>query len=556
LLSASNDGTLRVWGDLTTRPQEYPKLRITLPNPAGAVALSPDGQLLAMSVPTGVRLSDVRSLRQRMPAQPRGIPLDLAMRPSALAFSPDNKFLAALVPQAVQVWELGTDEPRRLPELKKSQGLGNALAFGADGPTLAAAGAFSPGNRIPIFRWDMSKETPEELPALDGQNEIRTLAFGPNGWLASAGNDGIRLWDGAGMSRKEPLQVFKRGHMSAVNNLAFAGNSATLLSVSSDTTVRQWLVTAKESNEVPAPLTGPVGSLAALAVTPDGKTVAVALDTEQSIRLWEPLTGKLTTLAAPNAWTHALAANPDGVTFAFGGQSGGRLLAALASAGKPAEELPAVLARVTALCFSPDGKILGAGFADGSVRSCNLTARPRAWHEHGRHIEGVRALAFSPNGKTLASAGDFSPREKTPLHLWHAGTSGGTAVDHAGSLRALAYSPDGKTLATAGFAAGSAELTLWDLGTTPPKPKPVNLSKPSSTPLLSGVAFLPDGSALLTSGSDGQVVLHAVPSGNSMASWKFSSPILALVVTADGRYLATANASGTVCLARVPNPAS
>jgi WD40 repeat protein len=106
------------------------------------------------------------------------------------------------------------------------------------------------------------------------------------------------------------------------------------------------------------------GFVAALAFSPDGKTLATASE-DKFVRLWEVPGGK--------------------ELRRFIGHKGA----------------------VLAVAFSRDGKNLVTGSADNSVRLWN-TAGGAEVRSFQKHIYGVAAVVFHPDGQALVSAGSGS----------------------------------------------------------------------------------------------------------------------------------------------------
>jgi WD40 repeat protein len=104
--------------------------------------------------------------------------------------------------------------------------------------------------------------------------------------------------------------------------------------------------------------------------------------------------------------------------------------------------LSAHLDFVSGLAFSPDGATLATGSMDGTIRLWN-TASGRAIASLPGHMQETTDVAFSPDGRTLAS---ISQGES--LKLWHLPTLREVFTEefpHAGM--ALQFSPDGRRLA-------------------------------------------------------------------------------------------------------------
>ncbi len=144
-------------------------------------------------------------------------------------------------------------------------------------------------------------------------------------------------------------------------------------------------------------------SLAAMAVSPDGSRVVTA-QSDESLRLWDPATGK-----SLDRYRDAHSLRITALAFS----ADGKLLAS-ASTDRTARiwrvpELELVLPElaghnevVTAVAFSPTEPRLVTGTASGSLRVWNLDSHDLLLHR-AAHDDRIHDLVFSLDGKRLAS---------------------------------------------------------------------------------------------------------------------------------------------------------
>ena len=219
----------------------------------------------------------------------------------------------------------------------------------------------------------------------------------------------------------------------------------------------------------------------AVAISPDGRTIATAGD-DEVIRLWNSQSGTaLAELKGHGSRVNTLAFSPDGRTLASGGDDNSiRLWDPLSQGGLPLGELKGHSAAVRSISFSPDGKSLASASADRSVRLWNVLSHGCTYTLNG-HDKAVRSVSFSPSGLQLASASaDKTVRVWDPANgsLLH------TLDNHPDALTCVAFSADGGTLAD-----GSTDgtLTLWNT---------LDWTQRAATPLgasIHGTAFAPRG---------------------------------------------------------------
>ena len=202
-----------------------------------SVAFSPDGKLLASGSPyEPIQLWSALTWKvvRRLDHHEGGM---------ALKFSPDSKTLACgCMDGSVRVWDV--DSGKEQSPLRGYSGWVQALAFSADGKTLALAGL----DAQVIHRWDVATAT--ALPTGPGHHgQIYSIAFSPDARLvATAGGDWhdddrhIYLWN------------------------ALTGK-----------VVRR--------------LEGHAGKVYCVQLSPDGKTLVSGSEKEDVFRLWDVATG-------------------------------------------------------------------------------------------------------------------------------------------------------------------------------------------------------------------------------------------------------------------------
>jgi WD40 repeat protein len=230
LLTAGQDGTLRMWNDSTleavvpTRDVSSNGVVAVAPEQRIAVLGSLDGTVTLVNVDTGEHCA----LDEGQPVERHAV--------SSVAFSPDRTMLAA----------------------------------GHDNGTIIL---WTPGGS----RSRISHPTPTN-------RRLRSLAFSPDSrWLASGSDDGgIALWDAMSPS-SDAIATTRTG---AVWALAFSADGRLLVSGTGLGELRRWSV--PELAHVGDQLAGHAGGINSLAVArADGGTLLASAGDDGTVRLWQ-----------------------------------------------------------------------------------------------------------------------------------------------------------------------------------------------------------------------------------------------------------------------------
>ncbi|MBD2610545.1 serine/threonine protein kinase [Nostoc punctiforme FACHB-252] len=271
--SASDDKTIKLWN--LARKEEIRSLE-GHSNWIWTVAFSPDSKTLASgSADTKIKLWNVETgnLIRTLEGHTDGV--------TSVNFSPNGKILAsgsASKDTKIKLWNLDTGKLIRTLE-GHTNGV-QSVVFSPDGKTLAS-GSWDKTIKL----WNL--ETGKLIRTLNGHSgSVLSVAFAPDGkTLASGSNDKtIKLWN----LQTGKLIYTLKGHNDKINSIAFlpktAFNNITLISGSSDRTIKLWNPVTGEKIRT---LETGSGYIYAVAISPDGQTIAGGGSGENILKIWQ-----------------------------------------------------------------------------------------------------------------------------------------------------------------------------------------------------------------------------------------------------------------------------
>lgn len=394
VISAGKDGFVRVWSLQAQPPKdiligEKPLLDLALYNGgAQVITAGSDGRVLMTDTNSGQL---VRAFA------------GLIGEAGAVASRLDNQRIAAGSSEGkVFLWNAGGGE---LLQTLQVPGAVVALAFSPDNQKLAVT---TKDKALVIFGPPLPPQSPQPGNELAQHQQVlaesvltRIVFDRENRSLWASDEAGhINQWAYA-----SPVQVRQFNHGGAVYGVAVSGDGKTVVSCSTDQTVRIWDVPTGQQK---AAMSGHQGAVHALALSPD-ESLVVSSGADKTVRLWDVAGGgQLKQLATFDETMYAVAIHPTGNTIAVGGADRKVHLINLLT-GAIERTLEGHADYVHSVAFNPEGtRLLSYGYA-GELKVWN-PADGQILHQERIGRIGNFAHYASDGTRVLLSNGDGTAR--------------------------------------------------------------------------------------------------------------------------------------------------
>lgn len=566
LVSFGADKQIKLWNPAAAKPEDANKPLAVIPAPAApqSIALSPNGQRLALGDGANVRIFDTGSAKEIQLLSEHAAPV------KTLAFLADNRTLATgSADKAAKLLDVNI-----LAAFDAHPGGVVGAQFHANGAQLLTAGADKTAKL-----WDLTKNAvvksfgplPEPIKFATFNRDFTQIGL--------AAGKTVKVWNPT-----DGKEIASLNHPAEVASLSFSADKTRVATGAADKVTRLWdLATSKELQFFPQE-----DAVAAVHITPQNAIVSAAgksarLDTPSAVRAIQVDAQPVTCLAVVPNGTHVLTGGADKIVKMWN-LANGQLERSFAGAtdvvravainkniqlvavggadqfvrvfnfadGKEVEKVK-MDAAVRALQFTPNNLVLLASCGDKSVRAFGVPFQPGQppAPEFLKPIQNfttadvVQDLALAADNATFYAAG----LDKT-VQTWKlASTSPVQNFPHPNIVDCAAFDAKSQIIATG---CHDGKIRLYDLVkkavvkeiTAHITMKPAVLAHPIYT-----VAFSPDGKQLLSSSFDKTLKLWDVTSGNLVREFKayhekefpkgHQEEVYTAAFSADGKFIAS-----------------
>lgn len=331
------------------------------------------------------------------------------------------------------------------------------------------------------------------------------LAVSPDGRKCVIASDSSCRLDVLELDDGNGKTGLPEGHLQAVLGIAFARDGKTVISGSSDGTVRLWDVASGRQTRKLV-FSEECLNLVAMAMSPDGRLLAASgniSDEEGAIRIWDLDSGTVLRDFSVPEIGYGLAFSPDDKRLAVASFSWS---ARHSGSQRPVTVLDVTTGERVAKLSGPEWGFRSVHFL-GQDRLLTVSDRVRTWDIPCGTSKSIlqfrnedRDSRFSPNGRWVAV------EDKDSVTVWdvETGEAGITVRGHRSALggHPMDFSPDGKRLVTNDR---GGTFHVWDVATGK---ELLKLESPDAR--MYSFAFSPDGRQIATGMNDGTILLWDV----------------------------------------------
>ena len=243
-----------------------------------------------------------------------------------------------------------------------------------------------------IILWSLTTGLAEQVLRFH-EGAVNAVVFLKDGRIATSGEDAkIAIWQ---LSQSKPVTVLT-GHTAPVAALAVSPDGETLASAAWDHTARLWSLKKDGASRT---LEGHTQQVNGIAFSPDGAAVVTA-GYDLTLRLWPIVGGTPTTVTLPSP-LNAAAVIPDGRIVTAGAT--GKIFF-LSAAGSLEGEVQVGPAPILALTCSQDGALIASSSVNGGIAIVDARERRQVQTLVGPGLPAW-SIAFLPDNRTLLTGG-------------------------------------------------------------------------------------------------------------------------------------------------------
>jgi WD40 repeat protein len=500
------------------------------------VTFSEDGKLLAASGPGGLIIWD-RATGRKL----HHIPGDREHGPRAPRFSPDGKRLY-YEDKTLCAWDL--DKGAAVKDFQIPPAETRSIGYSPNGREVILL-----HKEEEIVRWDLEKgKELARYPKPKDDNFAHFALVGERLLVPEFDGKSVSVRDAAEKKQLWSVEATKYDNGRALSMCFSADGKLFAVETPQNVISLYDSVSGKLIRRFKSDVTGVYWSVH---ISPDMKTVA-ASNWDGTLRLWDLETGKeRVKISTIEGWTTYVYFAPDSKTFATGGPNTAHgVLLWETSTGKRIEPFPGHSSRVNSVSFSPDGSTVATSsyYEDAVVRLWEPQSGKLLRSLVSDTSHGVEAVAISPNGATLAAGSCRYGDGKLRLWDYRTGRELHAVVGHESECHCVAFSPDGKRLVSGDDYINpknnhfEGNLYIWDVEAG----KLLRVIRGTSG-AIQRVLFTRDGRQVVAAAD--AINIYDAETGERVGEpFQTGNRIWNLVLSADGRLLATADEQGPVRL--------